>query len=587
MKHTITKRILFAVFAIALCVAAYFAADLAFFQYDDPLARASLSIVDDGEDLSFTYENDDITLHGGDDTTVYALTTGGIKTVESDYTETLPLDFLGSFAAVQVDSSNEDGDGITEKVYHIAKTDMEYTQGYTTSANLFLSDEIPFEVAYVDRDHFTLYLEGDPLPNAEITVTLADGSEKNVTTDENGNITDLNLNDVRNGLTFTYVPNEHNTYNLHYQVEADTIFTTRWLSAMLPFGIIILISIVCIALDVFLRKLLYKKEKMPVGKTAITAKDKRRKRFVFSFESVRWIIMALSFALLIFGSRLTGTVFSNVQLPVLACPYNLDQLTNAGCYYLSHLDVLFSEGWQEILSFFGSFIVCAVLLGRVLCGFICPLGFVQDVAHQARQALHIEGISLNERMYAVLRLVKWIMLVIFLGIGFIGGNFCDFCPAAAISPALAGFKLSLGLGGFFLIVVIVSGFFKRRSFCNICPLGYILGLTHKASLFKLKKDAVACTECGACYEACPMGIKSIFTVREGKKGELRKIDVTTPDCIMCGECVRRCPENNALAITFCGKKVYNADRMKFMKQYAPKPDKYAPFLNHEKSDQHE
>ena len=587
MKNKVTKRILFAVFAIALCVAVYFAADLAFFQYDDPLARASLTIAQDEEDLSFTYENDDITLHGAEDATVYALTTEGIKTVESDYTESLPADFLGSFAAVQVESSNEDGDGITEKVYHIAKTDMEYTQGYTTSANLFLSDEIPFEVAYVDRDHFTLYLEGDPLPDAEITVTLSDGSQKTVTTDENGNISDLILNDVRNGLTFTYVPNEHTTYILNYQVEADTIFTVRWLSAMLPFGVIILISVVCIALDVFLRKLLYKKEKMPVGKSSITSKDMRKRRFVPGFETVRWIIMILSFALLVFGSRLTGVVFSNVQLPTFACPYNLDQLTSSGCYYLSHLDVLFAEGWQEILAFFGTFIVCAVLLGRVLCGFICPLGFVQDVAHKARQALHIEGVSFNERMYAVLRLVKWIMLVIFLGIGFIGGNFCDFCPAAAISPALAGFKLSLGLGGFFLIVVIVSGFFKRRSFCNICPLGYILGLTRKASLFKLKKDAVACTECGACYEACPMGIKSIFTVREGKKGELRKIDVTTPDCIMCGECVRRCPENNALAITFCGKKVYNADRMKFMKQYAPKQDKYAPFLNHEKSDQHE
>ena len=570
MKNKVTKRILFAVFAIALCVAAYFAADLSFFQYDDPLARASLTIAQDEEDLSFTYENDDITLHGAEDATVYALTTEGIKTVESDYTESLPADFLGSFAAVQVESSNMDGDRITEIVYHIAKTDMEYTQGYTTSANLFLSDEIPFEVAYVDRDYFTLYLEGEPLPNAAITVTLSDGSEKTFTSDEDGNITELDLNDVRNGLTFTYVPNEHTTYNLHYQVEADTIFTTRWLSAMLPFGVIILISVVCIALDVFLRKLLYKKEKMPVGKTNITSKDMRKRRRAPGFESVRWIVMILSFALLIFGSRLTGVVFSNVQLPTFACPYNLDQLTSSGCYYLSHLDVLFEEGWQEILAFFGTFIVCAVLLGRVLCGFICPLGFVQDVAHQARQALHIEGVSFNERMYAVLRLVKWIMLVIFLGIGFIGGNFCDFCPAAAISPALAGFKLSLGLGGFFLIVVIVSGFFKRRSFCNICPLGYILGLTRKASLFKLKKDAVACTECGACYEACPMGIKSIFTVREGKKGELRKIDVTTPDCIMCGECVRRCPENNALAITFCGKKVYNADRMKFMKQYAPK-----------------
>ena len=99
---------------------------------------------------------------------------------------------------------------------------------------------------------------------------------------------------------------------------------SRWLSAMLPFGIIILISAVCITLDVLLRKLLYKKEKLPIGKTGVMARDKRKKRFVFGFETIRWIVMILSFALLIFGSRLTGTVLSNVQLPVFACPYNLD-----------------------------------------------------------------------------------------------------------------------------------------------------------------------------------------------------------------------------------------------------------------------
>lgn len=76
-----------------------------------------------------------------------------------------------------------------------------------------------------------------------------------------------------------------------------------------------------------------------------------------------------------------------------------------------------------------------------------------------------------------------------------------------------------------MVIVLVSGFFKRRCFCNVCPLGFILGLTHRISLFKLKKNAVACTECGACYEGCPMGIKSIFTEREGK--DIRKIDVTT------------------------------------------------------------
>ena len=190
---------------------------------------------------------------------------------------------------------------------------MEYTQGYSAKANVFLSEEIPFEVSYVDREKFTVYFESKPLANSEVTVTLADGTEKQLTTDENGDITGLDLNEVRNGLSFTYKTDNH-TYTINYQVEADTIFTTRWLSAMLPFGIIILISAACIALDVFLRKLLYKKEKLPLGRTGVTAKDMRKKRLVLGFETVRWVIMILSFALLIFGSRLTGTVFSNVEV---------------------------------------------------------------------------------------------------------------------------------------------------------------------------------------------------------------------------------------------------------------------------------
>ena len=220
---------------------------------------------------------------------------------------------------------------------------------------------------------------------------------------------------------------------------------------------------------------------------------------------------------------------------------------------------------DEILWFAGSFIVCAVLLGRLLCGFVCPLGFVQDVMHELRQKTHTEGIPLNEKLYAWLRFIKWIMLLIFLGIGLVGGSFCDLCPAITLSPALAGFKTSLYFSGFMMVAVLVSGFFKRRCFCNICPMGYLLGLPHRFSLVRLRKNAVACTECGACYEACPMGIKSIFTVRQGKN-EL-SIDVTTSDCIFCGECIRRCPEDGALFMTLAGKKICTASRMKFMQDY--------------------
>ena len=279
MKNKTAGKILFAVFAVALCVAAYFAADLAFFQYDDPVERATLSVVNDGEALSFTYDNDAVTLHSGDNTTVYALTYSGTAVVENTYIESLPSDFSGSFAAVQTGIREDtNGDGVTENVTRVAKTDMEYTQGYDATANSFLSNEIPFEVVYKDRESFTVYFNSEPVKNSEITVTLADGTVKTITTDENGDITGLNLNDVRNGLTFTYRPDALNTYSINYQVEADTIFTTRWLSAMLPFGIIILVSAVCITLDVLLRKLLYKKEKLPVGKTGVMARDKRRRR---------------------------------------------------------------------------------------------------------------------------------------------------------------------------------------------------------------------------------------------------------------------------------------------------------------------
>ena len=112
------------------------------------------SIENDNADLSFTYENDAITLHGGGDAAVYTLTTDGTAVVNETYTAALPSNFLGSFAAVQTDGS----------VTRIAKTDMEYTQGYSASANLFLSDEIPFEVAYVDREKFTVYFDSKISP---------------------------------------------------------------------------------------------------------------------------------------------------------------------------------------------------------------------------------------------------------------------------------------------------------------------------------------------------------------------------------------------------------------------------------------
>ena len=562
------KKLLAVLAALALAALAFFAADIPFYPYAEPLERASLSSANDGRTLSFSYTGDAITLHGAsNDVTVYGLTLEGMAVIPHGEAASFPADSLGTLAAVKAEyTADTNGDGIPETVTDAAKTDLEFTQEYVEGGNAFSDSRLPFEAALTNRSVFTFTLNGKALANASITAILSDGKEIPLKTDETGAAPALSLNDFREGVTFVYRPDASTTYRLHYLWEDNTLFTLRWLQAMMPFTLILALSLMCILLDVLLRKRLYKKSGLTEGQVKATHINSPKFRLRFGFETIRWLVMIASFILLIWGGHILGRTFSMVQLPVLSCPYNLDQGVSAGCYWFSHLDALLETGMEEILWFAGSFAVCALVFGRLLCGFVCPLGFVQDVMHELRQALHTEGVALNEKLYAVLRFIKWIMLLLFLGIGLIGGSFCDFCPAITLSPALAGFKTGIYFSGFMMVAVLVSGFFKRRCFCNICPMGYLLGLPHQVSLARLKKNAVACTECGACYEACPMGIKSIFTVREGKN-EL-SIDVTTADCIFCGECIRRCPEDGALFMTLAGIRLYNADRMKFVKSYA-------------------
>lgn len=285
------------------------------------------------------------------------------------------------------------------------------------------------------------------------------------------------------------------------------------------------------------------------------------------FVIARWIVMIISFLLLTWGGAWIGYWFEELYFPVLWCSkYNSEQIVSSSCYYISHLNNLFTLSWQTIATFFACFLIPLVLFGKLICGFICPMGFVQDTLHVFRQKTGVEGIAMNDKLYERLAIIKWSAVMIFLGMGFAGLDFCNVCPAVTLSPAFSGFKTSIYVSGFLMIFVLVGSFFKHRFFCNICPMGLIMGLFHKVSAVRLKKDCTACTECGACYAACPMGIKSVYTERE-------RADVTTINCIMCGECVRNCPEDDALRLTMAGKTLYRSSREGFMKRYENKDKK--------------
>lgn len=190
-----------------------------------------------------------------------------------------------------------------------------------------------------------------------------------------------------------------------------------------------------------------------------------------------------------------------------------------------------------ILIFFG------VLLGRVVCGFLCPFGWAQELLHK------LPTKKFSTRRLHLLTYLKYGILVVFVivlpmtmvnEVGLADPFFCKYiCPAGilegGIPLALSNGSIRASLGALFtwkscvLLGVIVLSVFFYRPFCKwICPLGAFYALFNKISVFRLSVDPTACTACGACSRVCKMDVE-VF----------RHPNHT--ECIRCGDCIRICP----------------------------------------------
>lgn len=191
----------------------------------------------------------------------------------------------------------------------------------------------------------------------------------------------------------------------------------------------------------------------------------------------------------------------------------------------------------------GLFVLFGLLLGRIICGFLCPFGLVQELFYK----IPGKKIKKNKITYylSYLKYFILIFLVILLPLYFIIAKseilpaFCKFiCPAGTLE---AGIPLTLGnselresVGVLFgvkisiLVLTIVSTIFIYRVFCRfICPLGAIYSLFNRISLFGVAVDIDKCTHCNKCVKQCKMDVK----------------EVGDHECIMCGECKNVCDEN--------------------------------------------
>ena len=186
-----------------------------------------------------------------------------------------------------------------------------------------------------------------------------------------------------------------------------------------------------------------------------------------------------------------------------------------------------------------------MLLGRFICGFLCPFGWFQELLHK------IPSPKISTRKLKPLRYLKYgVLLVMVILLPMLVTNqlgmgdpfFCKYlCPQGVLEGAIplsltnAGIRAALGKlftwKSCVLLAVVLGSVFMYRPFCKwLCPLGAFYALLNKVSLFQMRVDTSKCVSCGACARACKMDVDITKSPNHA-------------ECIRCGMCMKACPKD--------------------------------------------
>jgi len=185
--------------------------------------------------------------------------------------------------------------------------------------------------------------------------------------------------------------------------------------------------------------------------------------------------------------------------------------------------------------------VLAVVFRRAFCGWICPLGAMQEFFATIGRKLKWRRALHDNRVDGSIRWVKVAVLVVVIGLTWLAADlvFSPWDPWATYAHLTGGldeigseFMIGAGL----LVVTLVGSLFVDRLWCRyLCPLGGFLAVFGRLAMARVERDDDACIHCGKCDAACPVDIR-VEKMQE----------VTTGECITCGECVNVCPAPGAL-----------------------------------------
>lgn len=199
----------------------------------------------------------------------------------------------------------------------------------------------------------------------------------------------------------------------------------------------------------------------------------------------------------------------------------------------------------------GFIMLFGVFFGRLICGFLCPFGFLQDLLYK----LKTPKLKIRKEIDKPLRFLKYIVLIIPVILipmlltnefGISKPFFCQWiCPVGTLEGGIpllikndwlrkmVGFLFNWKV--FLLILTILLSIFIYRPFCKyICPLGAFYSLFNKLSFYQMEIDSSKCNGCKSCEQVCKMQV------------EVTK-DCNSRECIRCGDCIKTCSKGAILS----------------------------------------
>ena len=293
-------------------------------------------------------------------------------------------------------------------------------------------------------------------------------------------------------------------------------------------------------------------------------------------------------ALVFFLSGLAGKIFKTMPDadPEKYCPFG----------GLQALTTFFQRGslpcsMSSVQIMMGIALAVAVIFfSKLFCGYLCPVGTVEDLLIRARKALKIKTVKVGKALDIILRLVKYGLLFWIVYMTVTSSElFCKkLDPYYAVATGFKG-EIVLWMSIASVAIVILLGLFIDRFWCKyVCPLGAIsntlkfwlwlvvlalvwwvaslLGLNFswlwllgtfclagwllesfhrkpKLQILRIVKDDEICNNCGICNRKCPYSI-DVASVKSA---------VNHVDCTLCVECTAACP-HQALRVGCCPSK---------------------------------